>query len=184
MKKSLPSILFYLAVFSLMISVAACGSNETDDSKADSTPSKVAEKSVEENDPQTAPALPDKSDHTAPAAAMPEALKAMAASEGIYFGEIPEDFPVSVVPPFPGGEVEQASLEDNGEATLLQVVPVGKDEALEHYQKFYGRLGWNSDEPITIMGRTVVGFTKKDSQVDMTLMDRDGGKTFVALAYY
>jgi len=184
MKKGLPSILFYPAVFLLMLSVAACGSNEADDSEANSIPSKAVEKSIEENSPQTSEALADKSAQTAPESAVPQALKAMAASEGIYWDEIPEDFPVSIVPPFPGGEIQQASMDDNGEATLLQLLPVGKDEALEHYSKFYDDLGWKSDDPMTIMGRTLLSFTRKGSNVDMTLIDRDGGKTFVALAYH
>jgi len=184
MKKGLSSILSYLAVFSLMLSVAACGSNEAVDSETNSTPSKAVEKSVEEKAPQASEALADKPAQAAPESAVPQALKAMAASEGIYFDEIPEDFPVSIVPPFPGGEIEQAAIDDNGDATLLQLLPVGKDEALKHYSKIYDDLGWKSDDPITIMGRTMVGFTKKGSNVDMTLIDREGGKTFVALAYH
>lgn len=184
MKKGLPNILFCLLVFLLLISVAACGSNETDDSKADSVPSKAVEKSDEENVRQPGGASTEEPTQTTPEASVTEALKAMAASEGIYFGEIPEEFPVSFLPPFPGGEIQQASLEDGGEATLLQLVPVGKDEAFEHYRKFYDKLGWNSDDPITVAGRTMVGFSGKGSHVDMTLMDREGGKTFMALAYY
>jgi hypothetical protein len=184
MNRSLPNIFVCLAVFTLIISVTACGSDKTDNSQPEPPPSNTVENSVEGNALQPGESHTESPARTTQPSSVPEALKAMAASEGIYFGEIPEDFPVSFIPPFPGGEIQQASFEDDGEATLLQVVPVGRDEAFEHYRKHFKKLGWKSGDPMTIAGRTMVGFTGKDAQVDMTMMDRDGGKTFVALAYY
>ena len=57
-----------------------------------------------------------------------------------------------------------------------------RTRTLAWYTKFYAGLGWSSAKPITAMGRTMTGFQGKDAKVDMTLMDREEGKTFVALA--
>ncbi len=112
-----------------------------------------------------------------------DALKAAANSQGIYVGEVPDGFPLQFIPLFPGGEIERSALQD-GEATLLQVVPASKEDVLTHYRKFYDGLNWQRSEPITVAGRTMAGFSGGGAQVDMTMIDRGEGKTFVALALH
>lgn len=115
--------------------------------------------------------------------AVSDAWKAAANSQGIYVGEVPDGFPLQFIPLFPGGEIERAALQD-GEATLLQVVPATKEEVLAHYRDFYDGLNWQLAEPVTVAGRTMTGFSGGGAQVDMTLIDREEGKTFVALALH
>lgn len=114
------------------------------------------------------------------AASAKEAFKEMAARQGIHLGEVPEGFPLDFLPLYPGGEIDKSGVKE-GDFTLLQVLPADKDTVLAWYKKFYAGLGWSSGKPITVMGRTMTGFEGKDAEVDMTLMDREGGKTFVAL---
>ena len=77
--------------------------------------------------------------------------------------------------------VEGIRRSNEEDFTLLQVVPGDKDTVFAWYKKHFGKLGFKGDDPITVMGRTMVGFQGKDGQVSMTLSDQDEGKTFVSL---
>lgn len=115
------------------------------------------------------------------AASVMDAIKAMAASQGIHFGEVPEGFPLELLPLYPGGEIDKSNVSEDG-FTLLQLVPADKDTAFSWYKKHYAKMGWSDNKLITVAGRTMTGFNGKDARVDMTLIDREEGKTFVALA--
>ncbi len=116
------------------------------------------------------------------ASSVKDALKAMAASEGIFFGEVPEGFPLDLLPLYPGGTIEQSAIDGKG-ATLLQVVPASKETVLNHYRDYYKKIGLSADEAMNIGGRIIVGFSGSDAEISMTISDREGGKSFVSLAF-
>jgi hypothetical protein len=113
--------------------------------------------------------------------AVRDAIRAMAASEGMYFGEVPENFPLELLPLHPDGTIDKSAIGD-GEATLLQQVAGDKNSVLSWYSEHYRRLGWSADDPVSAMGRTMVSFEGPDASVSMTLIEREDGTTFVALA--
>lgn len=179
MNTDLRSFLVCLALFSLVTLGAACGGSDTAETAAGGSEDVAASGSskVKADDGKggtaAGPELPE-------AASVMESFRDMAASEGIYFGEVPEGFPLDFLPLYPDGEIEQSAV-DEEDFTLLQVVPGDKDTVFAWYKKFYAGLGWSAGDPMTVLDRTMVGFVGSDGEVDMTMMDRDGGKTFVAL---
>lgn len=115
------------------------------------------------------------------AASASEAFKAMAASEGIYFGEVPEGFPLAIIPVHPDGEIDKSSIDEDG-FTLLQMVNNDPDSVFAYYRDHFDGIGWSAGDPFSMGDRTMVGFGGPDAGVDMTLIDQGDGKTFVALA--
>jgi hypothetical protein len=172
--------LICLALFSLVVIGGACGGSDTaEKAGGDAEPSAAntpAPKAGGDKRAETA----DGSLNTPEAALMKARFKEMAAAEGIYFGEVPEGFPLDFLPLYPDGEIDKSSIGD-GDFTLLQNVPGDKDTVFAWYKKFYTGLGWASGNPFTTMGRTMVGFEGSDAEVDMTMIEKDGGNTFVAL---
>lgn len=115
------------------------------------------------------------------AVSVAEAFKAMAAGEGIFIGEVPEGFPLEVVPVHPDGEIDKSSIDEDG-FTLLQNVNKDADSVFQYYEDHFDGIGWSVGDPFTMGNRTMVSFGGPDGGVDMTLIDQGDGKTFVALA--
>jgi hypothetical protein len=185
MNRILQNFFVFLAILSFITLGTSCGSKETDETAkpqaADESaggPAGLARQAAE-----PAEGTSGTSEQTSKAASFKEAFKAAAATEGIFFGEVPEGFPLDFLPLYPGGEIDKSSLKD-GEATLLQVVSDPKDKVFAHYRDFYTKLGWTAGDPMTVMDRTMVGFSGNGGQVDMTMINREGGKLFVALALH
>lgn len=183
MGKGLQHVFVCLAIFSLIALGTACGSNKTDDGRDKAAASKSADKPSGEKAQQAREDVGVPTQNTSKATSVHEALKTAAASQGIFFSELSEGFPVDFLPLYPGGTIDKSSMRGR-EATLLQVVPDSKDKAIAYYRNFYRDLGWTANDPITVADRTVVLFSGNGAQVDMTVIDREAGKTFVALALY
>lgn len=183
MEKGLRRLFICLAILSLIACGNACGSKPADDDGNEEAASKTADELSEER------ARPTGGDAEIPphdnltAASAHDALKTAASSQGLFFGEVPEGFPVEFLPLFPNGTIDKSSIRGR-EATLLQVVPASKEKVLAYYLTFYTNLGWTANNPIIAADRTLVYFSGNNSQVDMTLIDREGGKTLVALSLY
>jgi len=183
MGKGLQHLFICLAIFSLIALGTACGSNEADVGGNKDAVSKSGDKSPEEKAQQAVEDVGVPKQSASNAVSAPEALKTAAASQGLFFGEVPEGFPVDFLPLYPGGTIDKSSIRGR-EVTLFQVVPASKDKAIAYYRNFYKELGWTANDPITVSGRTMVYFSGNGAQVDMTLIDREEGKTFLALALY
>ena len=183
MGKGLKYFLVCLAILLLVAMGAACGSNQTEDEGNKTTASESAAESSGEKARQAVEDVRVPAQNTSKTTSVQEALNAAAASQGMFFGEVPKGFPVDFLPLYPGGTIDKASIRGR-EATLLQVIPVSKEKAITHYREFYKDLGWTSNDPITVADRIIVNFSGNGAQVDMTLIDREEGKTFVALALY
>lgn len=110
-----------------------------------------------------------------------DAYKKMAATQGVYIGELPDNFPSDVLPLYPGSTIDKAAVQPDG-ITLLQTAPADKDTVLKWFSDFYEKKGWESADPITVMNRTLTGFNSNGASVDMTVIARDNNETFVALA--
>ena len=173
----LRSLLVCLALVSLAIPGIACGGSDT----AEETVGGAADGAASE-----APAGKEEEEATDNSLKSPEAAemmakyREMAASEGIYFGEVPEGFPLDFIPLHPDGEIDKSSTGD-GDFTLLQNVPVDKDTAFAWFKDFYGDLGWTVGDPFTMGNRTMTGIDGNGGEVSMTMISQDDGSTFVAL---
>lgn len=110
-----------------------------------------------------------------------DAFKAMAASEGVFIGEVPEGFPLTIVPLHPDGEIDKSSIDEEG-FTLLQMVSNDPDSVHAFYREHFDGIGWSAGDPFSMGDRTMVSFGGPDARVDMTLIGQGDGKTFVALA--
>lgn len=159
----------------LAAGLVACGSSGNGDSPTGVSAADTAAMPADTNKaPGSSAALPE-------AVSIADAIKDMAASSGIYIGEIPEGFPVDFMPLYPGGEIDKSSVKEDA-VTLLQLAPADKETVFAWYKDFYRGIGWSDSKPVTVAGRTLTGFKGKNGRVDMTLIDREEGKTFVALA--
>ena len=183
MRKGLHFLFVCMAICSLTAFCMACGETEVKDGGEETAAPEASAKTPGDinhevaEDPDTQPQAVTNT------LSVKDALKAMAASKGIYFGEVPERFPLDLLPLYPGGTIEQSAIDDDG-ATLLQVVPASKETVLNHYRDYYKKLGMSVDtEPMTVMGRTMVGFSGSAVKISMTMSDREEGKTFVSLAF-
>jgi hypothetical protein len=183
MGKGLQHLFVCLAIVTIVSLGAACGSDEVEDSSKKDDISKSVEKLSEEKVPRTDEDVRVSTQNISRTDSVHEALNEASESQGIFFGEVPEGFPIAFLPLYPGGTIDKSSIRGR-EATLLQVVPVPKDKAIAYYRNYYRELGWTANDPIALADRTMVFFSGNDARVDMTLIDREGGKTFVALALY
>ena len=183
MEKGLRHLFACLAIFLLIVFGFGCGSDEIDVAGKKADTSESAEKLPGENVQQADQDVSVPTQNTSRADSVYEALNEASASQGIFFGEVPEGFPLAFLPLYPGGTIDKSSIRGR-EATLLQVVPAPKDKAIAYYRNYYRSLGWTADDPIPLADRTMVFFSGNDARVDMTLIDREEGKTFVALALY
>jgi len=157
----------------------ACGGPESSDESAGNEAADVAAaavSSVSEGGESNEAAAPESE-----AVSVADAFKAMAASEGIFFGEVPEGFPLNIIPLHPDGEIDKSSIDEDG-FTLLQNVNKDVDSVLAHYKDHFDGLGWSAGSPFTMGERTMLSFEGPDGGVDMTLINQGNGKTFVALA--
>lgn len=84
---------------------------------------------------------------------MANAFKAMAASEGIFFVEVPEGLPLAVISVHPNGEIDKSSI-DEDDFTLLQIVTKDPDSVLAYYRDHFEGIGWSAGDPFTIGNRT------------------------------
>jgi hypothetical protein len=107
-------------------------------------------------------------------------FKEMAASKGIYFGEVPEGFPLDIIPLHPDGEIDKSAVNEE-DFTLLQRVSSDKDAIFAWYKEHFEGLGWSAGDPFAFGGRTMVGFGGSDGKVDMTMSDQEDGRVFVSL---
>lgn len=98
------------------------------------------------------------------------------------FGQLPEGFPVDLLPPYPGGKIERSALKD-GEATLLQSSSDPRDTVHEYYRDFYRNGGWEETTPREVMGRTFVSYRGTQGIIHMTLNARPDGATFFSLVH-
>ena len=121
----------------------------------------------------------DKSLQTPEAAMMKAKLKEMAAQEGIYFSEVPEGFPLEIIPVHPDGAIDKSST-GNGDFTLLQAVAQDKDSTMGWFREHYEDLDFNLGDAITVMGRTMITGSGPAGELSLTFIDQEEGKTFVA----
>lgn len=168
-----------VAIGLVVILGTACGGSDSSDEgvgggASDAAAAPVSQ--VSENSESNEASAPK-----AEGASVADAFKAMAASEGIYFGEVLEGFPLDIIPLHPDGEIDKSSIDEDG-FTLLQNVDQNNDSVLAHYQKHFDGLGWSAGAPFTMGERTMLSFEGPDGGVDMTLINQGNGKTFVALA--
>jgi len=168
------NLLVCLAPLAIGLFCISCGGSDSADGAAEATGSSTASGEAATGEVESG------SDASAESASVVEAFRKMAASEGIYIGEVPEGFPLDILPLYPDGEIDKSSVTEK-DFSLLQVVPGDKDTVFAWYEKHFGKFGWSANDPITVIDRTMVGFQGKGGKVDMTLMDREEGKTFVAL---
>ena len=183
MRKGLHYFFVCMSICSLIVFCTACGETDVKDGDEETVATKAPDKAPGNKNHEVAEDTGAQQETIADTPSVKDALKAMAASEGIYFGEVPEGFPLDLLPPYPDGTIQQAASDDDG-ATLLQVVPDSKETVLNHYRDYYKKLGLSVDiEPVTVMGRTMVGFSGSAAEISMTLSDREDGKTFVSLAF-
>lgn len=184
MSTVLRSFLVCIALGSLIVFSVACGGSGADETASGED---VAGKSVENAAPDGPSVKPEQKGETTDisqdspeAAIMKGKFKEMAATEGIYFGEVPEGFPLEFIPVHPEGEIDKSSTGD-GDFTLLQNVAGDKDSVFAWFKDHFEGLGWSVDAPFTMGDRTMIGVDGRDATVSMTLIEKDGGKTFVAL---
>ena len=182
MNKTARYLFACIATCSFLMLFAACGENETENGVNTTAAPAGAGSDRGERPGDAADPAGAAGDVSSQESAVTNALRTLAASEGIYFGEIPEDFPTNLLPPYPGGTITQAAIQDDG-ATLLQIVPATKEKVYDHYRAYYKKIKITAAEPVTIMGKTMVGFSGKNAEISMTLKDNEDGTTFVALAF-
>lgn len=183
MEKGLRRLFICLTILSLIALGTACGSKPADDDGKEAAASKTADEPSEERARPTGENTEIPPHDNSTAASAHDALQTAAVSQGLFVGEVPKGFPLDFLPLFPNGTIDRSSIRGR-EATLLQVVPASKDKVLAYYRNFYTDLGWTANDPITAADRALVYFSGNGAQVDMTLMDREDGKTLVALSLY
>ena len=110
-----------------------------------------------------------------------EAFKEAAALEGIYFGEVPEGFPLDIIPVHPDGEIDKSSV-DPDSFTLLQVIEGSKDSVFDWYKDHFEGLGFAAGDPFEFGGRTMVSFAGSDGEVSMTMSEQEPGRIFTSMA--
>jgi len=171
------SLSIWFALFTLLL-VVACGGGDTAETTADGLGDTAAAKT----------AVPGGADQAEPAGgsvASPEAesvaefFKDMAATKGIYFGEVPEGFPLDIITLHPDGKIDNSAVNEE-DFTLLQMVTGDKESIFGWFKDHFDDIGYRAGNPFTMGNRTMVGFTGSDGEVSMTLIDKEDGKVFVA----
>lgn len=175
----LRSFFVIITIGSVVILGTACGGSDSVDEGAGGGAADVAAGPA-----SSAPGSEETGETSAPkseAVSVSDAFKAMAASEGIFFGEVPEGFPLNIIPVHPEGEIDKSSIDEDG-FTLLQNVNKDTDSVLGYFVNHFDGLGWSAGAPFSMGDRTMVSFEGPDGGVDMTMIDQGNGRTFVALA--
>lgn len=176
----LRSLFTVLTLFSLVLIGAACGGSDTSEPAAGDVAGAAASSTPAAKAGAGNAAEPTEGSMPSPeAAAMMAKYREMAAQEGIYFGEVPEGFPTDIIPVHPDGAIDKSST-GNGDFTLLQVVDRDKDSTISWFRDHYKGLGFNVNDPVTVMGRTMVTGGGPAGELSLTFIDREEGKTFVA----
>jgi len=180
MNAVLRSTFTVFALFALVLFGAACGGSDTaEEASGDDAGGAVSSTPAPAAGGEKKAASSDNSMQTPEAAMMQSKFKEMAAQEGIYFGEVPEGFPTDIIPVHPDGAIDKSST-GNGDFTLLQVVAGDKDSTISWFRDHYKGLGFNVNDPVTVMGRTMVTGGGPAGELSLTFIDREEGKTFVA----
>lgn len=175
----LRSFFVIITIGSVVILGSACGGSDTVGEGAGGGAADVAAAPA-----SSEPGSGESSEASAPnseAVSVSDAFKAMAATEGVFFGEVPEGFPLNIIPVHPEGEIDRSSIDEDG-FTLLQNVSKDTESVLEYFVDHFDGLGWSAGAPFTMGERTMVGFDGPDGDVGMTMIDQGNGTTFVALA--
>jgi len=175
----LRSFFVIISIGFVVVFGTACGGSGSVDESADGQAAEVAEAPVTSSpESEEAAAAPVSESE---AVSVSDAFKAMAASEGIFMGEVPEGFPLTIIPVHPQGEIDKSSIDEDG-VTLLQNIKNETGPVLEYYVDHFKGLGWSVGAPFSMGDRTMIGFDGPDGDVDMTMIDQGNGITFVALA--
>ncbi len=175
----LRTLLVCLILVSLPVLGIACGGSDSAETAAGETADVATPGSPDATEEKKAESSDDSL--SSPEAAMMVAkYKEMAASEGIYFGEVPEGFPLDFIPLHPDGKIDKSST-GGGDFTLLQNVPAEKDTVFAWFKDFYSDMGWTVGDPFTMGNRTMTGIDGNSGEVSMTMITQDDGSTFVAL---
>jgi len=166
-----------LAGVIVLTAAVSCGGGDT----AKETPEPVSEKKARTGNEETT-TTEKEAVHSATSPALNEALKNLStiSQPDIAVGKVPEDFPIEVIPLYPGAEIERAALQPN-EATVLQTSADSEEAILAFYTKKFAANGFKKENFVNVGGRNLGGYKGPGCTIHMTLQAREDGKTFFSL---
>ncbi len=179
MRKVPRSLLVCFALFSLVLLSVACGGSDTA-ATADGDDTDVAVAGDPATEEKAEAGKSPEPINVRESASVIDAFRDAAALQGIYFKEVPEGFPLNIIPLHPDGEIDKSSVNEE-DFTLLQVIAGDKDGIFGWYKDHFEGLGFEAGNPFTMGTRTMVGFGGSDGEVSMTLSELEDGKIFVSL---
>jgi len=98
-----------------------------------------------------------------------------------YIGALPEGFPVEVVKPYPGAEIDNAASRGK-EHLLTMTTKDASADVIKFYESYFGGRGWTKKDTVDADNNSMRGFQQGSDEVVLTAALKDGG-TFITLVY-